>query len=106
MVRVTIGEGKHRQIRRLAGRSKLRVRLLHRVSIGPMSLESPSRPALAPRQCRHLHLHEVRALYAYCLPRNPAPVLTLQLVTELLSAWIDGAMHPRPLERIATFLVR
>ena len=58
-VHVTICEGKQRQIRRLCQRSKLRVRRLHRVALGPLALG-----ALLPGQCRHLTAEEVNALYA------------------------------------------
>lgn len=58
---VTLAEGKQRQIRRLCQRSKLHVRKLHRVAVGPQQLG-----ALAPGACRALNAAEVDALYAAC----------------------------------------
>ena len=62
---VTLFEGKNRQIRKLCSRSHLQVRLLHRMSMGTVSLG-----ALPEGACRYLTIDEVHSLYTHCTPRQ------------------------------------
>lgn len=67
-IRVTLTEGRWRQVRMLCARSRLQVVKLRRVRIGPLALGD-----LKTRWCRPLTLAELEALYAAALPEEPLP---------------------------------
>lgn len=71
LVEVTLTEGKNRQIRRLCTRSKLKLRHLHRVAVGPLELGS-----LAEGECRYLTQEEVIHLYDLVLPLDDKPEIS------------------------------
>jgi 23S rRNA pseudouridine2605 synthase len=65
VLRLTIHEGRNRQVRRMCDAVGHPVHRLVRVRIGPLR-----DPALAPGKCRHLDEHELRAVYAALAERN------------------------------------
>jgi 23S rRNA pseudouridine2605 synthase len=67
-VRVTLGEGRSRQIRRMFDLVGHPVSKLRRVAIGPVR-----DPKLPPGAFRDLHVDEVRALFAIRAAAGPAP---------------------------------
>lgn len=74
MIEVILSEGRNRQIRRLCKRSKLYLRLLHRVGFAGLHLGE-----LKEGSCRALSSHEVFALYALAIPHRsphmPGPLM-------------------------------
>ncbi|MES1912071.1 MAG: hypothetical protein MHM6MM_004407 [Cercozoa sp. M6MM] len=89
VLEVRIREGKKRQIRRLARRSRLPVRWLHRVQIGdekdalPLHLRRSDGSFMEAGECRWLTPDDVRTLYRRILPCNTAPVARSLLHTAL-----------------------
>eukprot|EP01052_Picozoa_sp_SAG31_P042047 SAG31_NODE_6554_length_1979_cov_4.180851_1_plen_315_part_00 len=80
-VELTISQGRHHQIRRLAHRAGLQLRHLHRASIGPVSLDLEGPAAAGAEQqrlsaggVRVLSGAERRALYEVCMPMFDADV--------------------------------
>lgn len=79
LVEVRITEGRNRQVRRLVQRSRLVMRTLRRVALGPLQLDIPLGSA------RFLTASEVADCYAAALPTQPVPVW-VQALNESLVA--------------------
>mmetsp|Transcript_23796 Transcript_23796/g.38548 ORF Transcript_23796/g.38548 Transcript_23796/m.38548 type:complete len:334 (-) Transcript_23796:70-1071(-) len=69
-VEITLREGKNRQIRRLCQRSRLSLRRLHRVALGPLALGG-----LGEGDLRRLTRAEVIELYNLVMPADPVPMV-------------------------------
>ena len=68
LVEVCIAEGRNRQVRRLVKRSRLQLRLLRRVALGPIELHD-----LPTGRARWLCTTEIAACYALALPGHQVP---------------------------------
>ena len=65
LLEVILFEGRNRQIRKVAEQLGHPVVQLHRRAIGPIELNPPGNPQLAPGACRPLTASEIEFLQAF-----------------------------------------
>lgn len=95
-VRMCIDEGRHRQIRRMCRRSRLYLRHLHRVRIGPVRLAGTP-----VGQLRHLSPDEVATLYEAAGGRHLPRTRAIEALVARAALWREEG---RPHERLEAWL--